>query len=96
MRLRIICGAISGLLKRTWISVLVRVAFDRYLGGNMDQCLRMNLVRDYRAWNVEGQYLDQSEDDTVYCVDVLSKLEAKKMIHRIPDFLIFLESAFQQ
>lgn len=71
-------------------------AFDKYLGGNMNPCLQMNLGRDYRAWFVEGQYLDQLEDDTVYCVAVLSKNEAKKMIDKIPDFLIFLESALQQ
>ncbi len=40
--------------------------------------------------------MDQLDDDKVYCVAVLSKNEARNMIDKILDFLIFLESALQQ
>ena len=67
-------------------------AFDKYLSGNMHPALQMNLGRDYRAWFVEGQYLDGFEDSKVLCVRVLTKKEAQKLTSRITDFLSFVQS----
>ena len=66
-------------------------AFDKYLSGNMHPLLQMNLGRDYRAWFVEGEYIDELEDNTIYCVKILKKPEAKKLTGKIRNALEFVE-----
>lgn len=69
-------------------------AFDKYLGGNMNPVLQINLGRDYRAWFIEGEYLEGESfsEDTVYCFKVLTKKEAQKLTEKIPDAITFLQS----
>lgn len=69
-----------------------RQAFDKYLSGNMHPCLQMNLGRDYRAWFVEGKHLEKYESGKIYCVKVLTKKEAQKLVEKIHDFLIFAQN----
>ena len=54
-------------------------AFDKYLSGNMHPVLQMNLGRDYRAWFIEGEYIDSLDDNKIYCIKIMKKPEAKKL-----------------
>lgn len=68
-------------------------AFDKYLGGNMNPVLQINLGRDFRAWFIEGKYLgDKYSTEEIYCFKVLTKKEAQKLTDKIPDAITFLQS----
>jgi mRNA-degrading endonuclease RelE of RelBE toxin-antitoxin system len=68
-------------------------AFNKYLGGNMNPVLQMNLGRDFRAWFLEGKYLpDNFDENTVYCMMILTKKEAKSLTKKIKDPVSFLQS----
>ncbi len=67
-------------------------AFDKYLSGNMNPVLQMNLGRDFRAWLLEGKYLEGLEDGKIYCLMVLTKKEAKELTKKISDPVSFLRS----
>lgn len=67
-------------------------ALDKYLSGNMNPVLQMNLGRDFRAWFLEGKYLDEKADNKIYCLMVLTKKEAKKLTKKINDPVSFLQS----
>jgi mRNA-degrading endonuclease RelE of RelBE toxin-antitoxin system len=67
-------------------------AFDKYLSGNMNPVLQMNLGRDFRSWFLEGKYLKELEDGKIYCMMVLTKNEAKKLTGKISDPVSFLQS----
>ncbi len=78
--------------KNLGIGASPRQAFDKYLSGNMHPALQMNLGRDYRAWFLEGKYLEKYGDDKVYCIRVLTKKEAQKLAGKISDFTAFAEN----
>ncbi|AOV94788.1 hypothetical protein AQV86_02580 [Nanohaloarchaea archaeon SG9] len=67
-------------------------ALDKYLSGNMNPVLQMNLGRDFRAWFLEGKYLDEKDNGKIYCLTVLTKKEAKKLTKKISDPVSFLQS----
>lgn len=67
-------------------------AFDKYLSGNMNPVLQMNLGRDFRAWFLEDKYIEKFEDGKIYCMMVLTKKEAKKLTRKISDPVSFLQS----
>lgn len=68
-------------------------AFNKYLSGNMNPVLQMNLGRDFRAWFLEGKYLsDKFNEDKIYCMMILTKKEAKSLTKRINDPVSFLQS----
>lgn len=67
-------------------------AFDKYLSGNMHPILQMNLGRDYRAWFLEGEYIDSLDDGKIYCVKIMRKPEAKKLTGKIRNVLEYVES----
>lgn len=67
-------------------------AFDKYLSGNMHPFLQMNLGRDYRAWFLEGEYIEDLEDEKIYCLKIMRKPEAKKLTGRIRNALEYAES----
>ncbi|PSG98535.1 MAG: hypothetical protein BRC29_00220 [Nanohaloarchaea archaeon SW_7_43_1] len=69
-----------------------RQAFDKFLSVNMNPVLQINLGRDYRAWFVEGGYVEELEDDTIYGWRVLTKKEAKKLTGKIRDPLSIFRS----
>jgi hypothetical protein len=69
-----------------------RQAIGKYLAGNMHPILQMALGRDYRAWFIEGNYIPQLDDSTVYAFMVTTKKEAKRLTGRIRDSLAFVES----
>jgi hypothetical protein len=55
--------------------------------------LQMNLGRDFRAWFLEGKYLpDNFDENTVYCMMILTKKEAKSLTKKITDPVSFLQS----
>lgn len=66
--------------------------FDKYLSGNMHPVLQMNLGRDYRAWFLEGKYVEELEEDMIYCWRVLTKNEAEKLAGKINDPLAIFQS----
>jgi mRNA-degrading endonuclease RelE of RelBE toxin-antitoxin system len=74
------------------IGATPKQAFDKYLSGNMNPVLQMNLGRDFRAWFIEGKYIDSFNEDLIYCFKVLTKKEAKDLTDRIPDAVTFLQS----
>ena len=67
-------------------------AFDKYLSGNMHPLLQINLGRDYRAWFIEGEYIENLEDDKIYGWRDLTKKEAKKLTGKVRDPLSIFES----
>ena len=67
-------------------------AFDKYLSGNMNPVLQMNLGRDFRAWFIEGKYIDNLGEGSIYCFKILTKKEAKDLTGKIPDAVTFLQS----
>ncbi|MFB6213260.1 MAG: hypothetical protein ABEJ07_01730 [Candidatus Nanohaloarchaea archaeon] len=69
-----------------------RQAFDKFLSGNMNPVLQMNLGRDYRAWFIEGEYVEELEDDAIYGWRVLTKKESKKLTGKIRDPLSIFQS----
>ncbi|QGA79966.1 hypothetical protein [Candidatus Nanohalobium constans] len=74
------------------IGATPRQAFDKFLSGNMHPVLQINLGRDYRAWFIEGEYIENLEDDKIYGWRVLNKKEAKKLTGKIRDPLSIFES----
>ena len=71
--------------------------FHKRMAGNMHPILQINLGRDYRAWFLEGGRidLDWTENNTIYCVMVLTKKESKKLSNKIKDPLKFIENRLQ-
>lgn len=70
-------------------------AFDKYLSGNMHPILQMNLGRDYRAWFIEGEYMDRLDDNKIYCVKIMKKPEAKKLTGKIRNVLEYVERVLE-
>lgn len=62
-------------------------AIGKYLQGNMHPFLQMNIGRDYRAWFIEGEYLDGLEDRNIYCLKIMKKRDAKKLTGQIRNAL---------
>ena len=79
--------------KNLEIGATPKQAFDKYMSGNMNPVLQMNLGRDFRAWFLEGKYLEEKDDGKIYCLMVLTKKEAKKLTRKISDPVSFLQSA---
>lgn len=67
-------------------------AFDKFLSGNMHPVLQLDLGRDYRAWFVQGKYVDDLENEKVFGWRVLTKKEAEKLADKIRDPLSVFES----
>lgn len=67
-------------------------AFDKYMSSNMNPVLQMNLGRDFRAWFLEGKYLDGRSDNKIFCLMVLTKKEAEELTGKINDPISFLQS----
>lgn len=84
---------VDSIEKNLKLNATPRQAFDKYLSGNMNPVLQINLGRDYRAWFIEGKYLDDDyEEGSIYCFKVLTKKEAQKLTKKIPDAVTFLQS----
>ena len=67
-------------------------AFDKFMSGKMNPVLQMSLGRDFRAWFLEGKYLDGMENGSIYCLMVLTKKESKELTKKISDPVSFLQS----
>jgi mRNA-degrading endonuclease RelE of RelBE toxin-antitoxin system len=78
--------------KNLGIGATPKQAFDKYLSGNMNPVLQMNLGRDFRAWFLEGKYLKDREDGKIYCMVVLTKKESEELTGKITDPVSFLQS----
>jgi mRNA-degrading endonuclease RelE of RelBE toxin-antitoxin system len=78
--------------KNLGIGATPEQAFDKYMSGNMHPVLQMNLGRDFRVWFLEGKYLENQEEGSIYCLMVLTKKEAKKLTKKIRDPISFLQS----
>lgn len=71
--------------------------FNKRLSGNMHPILQMNLGRDYRAWFIESSRLniDWFEENTIYCIMILTKKEQQKLTPKIRDPLKFIQNRLQ-
>lgn len=70
-------------------------AFNKRMSGNMHPILQMNLGRDFRAWFVEGKYINSEKvDKDIYCLKVLTKKESKKLTGSISNALAYFQSVF--
>lgn len=56
-----------------------RMAFGKYLSGNMHPILQETLGRDYRAWFIEGERVEKLDDGKIFCIRVLTAKEAHKI-----------------
>jgi len=56
-----------------------RMAFEKYLSGNMHPILQETLGRDYRAWFVEGDRIRDLPDGEIFCIRVVTAKEAHKI-----------------
>ena len=56
-----------------------RMAFEKYLSGNMHPILQETLGRDYRAWFIEGNRIKDLQDGEIFCIRVLTAKEAHKI-----------------
>ena len=56
-----------------------RMAFEKYLSGNMHPILQETLGRDYRAWFIEGDRVESLENDKIFCIRVLTAKGAHKI-----------------
>lgn len=83
---------VESIEKNLEIGATPKQAFDKYLSGNMNPVLQMNLGRDFRGWFLEGKYLEGLEDGKIYCLMVLRKKESKKLTRKISDPISFLQS----
>lgn len=85
---------IDSIEKNLNIGATPKQAFDKYLSGNMNPVLQISLGRDYRAWFIEGKYLDDKKysGDEIYCFKILTKKEAQKLTEKIPEATDFLQS----
>lgn len=64
-----------------------RMAFGKYLSGNMHPILQETLGRDYRAWFIEGDRINKLSDGKIFCIRILTAKEA----HKIEDSSTFDE-----
>jgi hypothetical protein len=83
---------IKSIEKNLDIGASPKQAFNKYMSGNMNPVLQMNLGRDFRAWFLEGQYLNDREDDRIYCMMVLTKKESEDLTGQLNDPVSFLQS----
>jgi len=66
-------------------------AIVKYLKGSMNPVIQMNLDRDYRTWFIEGNYIQEFDDEHIYCVKILAKKEAKKLTGQVRNSLEYVE-----
>jgi mRNA-degrading endonuclease RelE of RelBE toxin-antitoxin system len=69
--------------------------FNKRLSGNMHPILQMNLGRDFRAWFVEGEYIEELEDGAVYALKVMTKKDSKKLTGQIQNALAYSRSVLE-
>ncbi|MFB6115376.1 MAG: hypothetical protein ABEK04_03710 [Candidatus Nanohalobium sp.] len=55
----------------------------------------MNLGRDFRAWFVEGEYIEELEDGKVYALKVMTKKDSKKLTGQIQNALAYARSVLE-
>jgi ribosomal protein L21 len=83
---------LSGKDKNLKLNASPQQTFNKRMSGNMHPFLQMNLGRDYRAWFIEGEYLEQLEEDKIYAIKVMTKKDSKKLTGRIQNALAYAES----
>jgi hypothetical protein len=66
--------------------------FNKRMSGNIHPFLQMNLGRDFRAWFIEGDYLEQLESGKIYAIKVMTKKDSKKLTGRIQNALAYARS----
>lgn len=71
------------------------MVFDKYLSGSMHPVLQMNLGRNYRAWFIEGKYVEKLDGNKIFTWRVLSKKEAKKIVRKIRDPIRLFEHSYE-
>ncbi|MFB6209175.1 MAG: hypothetical protein ABEJ56_03480 [Candidatus Nanohaloarchaea archaeon] len=69
--------------------------FNKRMSGNMHPFLQMNLGRDFRAWFLEGEYLETLEDGKIYALKVMTKKDSKKLTGRIQNALAYARSVLE-
>jgi len=69
--------------------------FNKRMSGNMHPFLQMNLGRDYRAWFIEGEFIEKLRDEKVYAIKVMTKKDSKKLTGRIPNALAYARSVLE-
>jgi ribosomal protein L21 len=69
--------------------------FNKRLSGNMHPVLQMNLGRDFRAWFVEGEYLEQLQNEKIYALKVMTKKDSKRLTGRIQSALAYVRSVLE-
>ena len=56
-----------------------RMAFEKYLSGNMHPILQETLGIDYRAWFIEGDRIESLENNKIFCIRIMTAKEAHKI-----------------
>jgi len=69
--------------------------FNKRMSGNMHPILQMNLGRDYRAWFIEGEYIEQLKDNKIYAIKLMTKKDSKKLTGRIQNALAYIQSVLE-
>lgn len=89
---------IEAIEKNLGIGATPDQAFNKRMSGDMHPILQMTLGGDYRAWFLEGSRLnlDWADNDTIYCIMVLTKKEQEKLTRRIADPVSFAENRIQE